>query len=275
MKFQIKIIIAFSLVLGVVLFYINTTMINFMDYMKEEYILQSLNKKETSKGDFIEQKFQEYVKNLLLWQSLLVLSLMLVLYKVIYRMLKHEKNYKDFLELILLLISHKFGNFLASVRGNIEILKISHDRKALDRLEKSYNFLQEDFQKIQNSITHFKEISDTKEKINLKEVIEKDLSLIAPLTKVILNLKDISITANRYAVENIVFSLIENAVKYSKSMIQIRLSKNCLAIRNDIAETEHGSGVGLKITEALAKREGFKLNCRAKGKAYIAILKLT
>lgn len=270
MKFQIKIIVAFSLVLALILFYLNTMVINFLDYLKEDYMLQPFSKKE-----FVEKRFMEYVKNVLLWEFLLVLSLMLILYKIIERMLKQEKEYKDFLELIVLLISHKFGNFLASVRGNIEILKISHDRKAIERLEKSYNFLQEEFQRIQDSITRFKEVSDTKERINLKEIIERNLSLLTPVSRVILNLKEVSITANRNAVENIVFSLMENAVKYSKERIQIRLSKNCLAIRNDIADTEHGSGIGLKIAESLAKKQGFKLKYRAKGKNYIAVLKFT
>jgi len=270
LKFQIKIIIAFSIVLALILFYLNTVVVNFLDAFKEDYILQSLTKKE-----FIEQKFQEYVKDVLLWEFLLVLSLMLILYKIIDRMLKQEKNYRDFLELIILTISHKLGNFLAVQKGNIEILKLGYDSKALNRLEISYNYIQEDLQKILETINRFKEIPATKEKINIRELVEKNLSLIEPSCKLIINLKDVSINANRHIVENIIFSLIENAVKYSKERIHIRLSKNFLAIRNDIAQKEKGSGVGLKITEALAEKEGFKIKYQAKGESYIVLLKFT
>jgi len=270
LKFQIKIIIAFSVVLALILFYLNTVVINFLDAFKEDYILQSLAKKE-----FIEQKFQEYVKDVLLWEFLLVLSLMLILYKIIDRMLKQEKDYRDFLELIILTISHKFGNFLAVQKGNIEILKLGHDRKALHRLEISYNYIQEDFHKILETINRFKEIPAAKEKINIRELVEKNLSLIEPSCKLIVNLKDVSINANRQIIENVIFLLIENAVKYSKERIHIKLSKNFLAIKNDISQQEKGSGVGLKITEALAKKEGFKIKYQAKGESYIVLLKFT
>lgn len=269
MKFQIKIIIIFSTVLALILFYLNTVVISFMDSLKEEYIFFS-NKR------FIEQKFQEYVKDVLLWEFLLVLSLMLILYKIIDRMLKQERNYRDFLELILLTISHKFGNFLATHKGNIEILKIRYDERAIQRLEKSYNYIQNDFQKILETIRHFKDLSSNKDRVNLKEVIERNLSMFEINNKkLILNLKDVFIYTNRQIIENIVYSLIENAIKYSSEKIHIRLSQNSVAIINDISEKQKGSGIGLKITEALAKKQRFKLKYRAKENRFMALLKFT
>lgn len=245
--------------------------INFLDSFKDEYPLKSFAKKE-----FIEQKFQEYVKNVLLWEFLLVLSLMLILYKIIDRMLRQERDYRDFLELILLTISHKFGNFLATQQGNIEILKIQRDERALQRLQTSYNYIQKDFYKILETINRFKEFSSNKEKINLRTIIEKDISMFDMSNiRLILNLQEIYIYANRQIIENIIFSLLENAMKYSNGKIHIRLTKNLLAIRNNIAQEQKGSGVGLKITEALAKKQGFKLRCRAKGDDFLAVVKFT
>ncbi|WP_353685903.1 hypothetical protein [Thermodesulfovibrio sp. 3462-1] len=270
MKFQIKIIIVFSLALALILFYLNTVILNFLDSFKEDYVLQSLTEK-----NFIEQKFQEYVKNVLLWEFLLVLSLMLILYKIIEKMLKQEREYMDFLELILLNISHKFGNFLATHKGNIEILKIKYDKKAIQRLETSYNYIHNDFCKILETINRFKSFSSNKEKVNLKEIVEKNLSIFEINKKLLINLKDVFIYTNRQMLDNIVFSLIENAIKYSSETIHIRLTKNFLAIRNDISEKEKGSGVGLKITEALVKKQEFKLKYRAKENKFIVVLKFT
>lgn len=276
MKFQIKIIIVFSLIMGVILFYLNTVVINFFDSAKEDYIFQTFDKKDLKSKEFIEKKFQEYMKDVLLREFLLVLSLMLILYKIIDRMLRQERDYRDFLELILLTISHKFGNFLATQQGNIEILKIRHDERALQRLETSYNYIQKDFYKILETISRFKEFSINKEKINLKTIIEKNISIFdISNVRLILNLQDIYISANREIIENIIFSLLENAIKYSNGKIHIKLSKNLLAIRNNIAQEQKGSGVGLKITEALAKKQGLKLKCRAKGEEFIAVLKFT
>ncbi|MDI6713977.1 MAG: hypothetical protein QMD43_02980 [Thermodesulfovibrio sp.] len=275
MKFQIKIIIAFSLTLAVILFYLNTMVINFIDYMKEDLILELQDKRAFIKRDFIEDKFQEYVKNVLLWEFLLVLSLMLILYKVIERITKQERDYKELLELILLTLSHKFGNFLTSHRGNIEILKLRNDERALQRLEKSCTFMQEDLNKVIETINRFKEASFEKEKINLKELIEKFLSLIETEKRILITAKDINVYANRQNLENIVFPLLENALRYSKERIHIKVCKNYLAIRNDIYETERGSGIGLKIAQALAKKEGFKIKYRAKEDSFILILKFT
>lgn len=256
------------MILTIILFYMNTVVISFMDSFKEEYA--SLTEK-----DFIEQKIQEYVKNILLWEFLLVLSLMLILYKIIERMLRQEKDYMDFLELILLTISHKFGNFLAAYKGNIEILKTRYDEKAIQRLDSSYTYIQNDFYKVLESIKHFKSFSASKEKINLKETVEKNLSMFEINRKLTMNLKDVFIYANRQIVDNIIFSLIENAIRYSSEKIHIRLSRFCFAVRNDISEKEKGSGVGLKITEALAKKQGFKLKYRAKENKFIVVLKFT
>lgn len=247
--------------------------VNFMDYVKEDILYHSYEKNRVLKREYVEERFQDYVKNVLLWEFLLVLSFMLILYKVIDRMTRQEREYRDFLELILLTISHKFGNFLAVQKGNIEILKLSNDPKALERLEKSYNYLQEDFHRVLESITQFKELSYSKEKINIRELIEKSLSLVSPEVNLKLKLRDISINANRQMFENIVFPIIENAFKYSEGGVQIRLGEKYLAIRNKITSGEKGSGVGLKIAQALAKKQGFHLLSRGKGDYFIVLLK--
>lgn len=259
--------------MAIILFYLNTVVINFMDYLKEEYILQSMDKKLPLKRDFIEDKFMDYIKNVLLWEFLLVLSLMLILYKIIDRMVRQERNYRDFLELILLTVSHKFGNFLASHKGNIEILKIKYDTRAVERLEQSYKWIHEDFQKILKNIEKFKEFTIYTEKINLREIIEKILSILNTNKEINLKIKDVFINANRQIVENIIFSLIENSFKYSKDKIYIRLSDRTLTIKNDIGHSDTGSGVGLKIAEELAIKEGFKIKHKVKGDYFISLFR--
>lgn len=279
MKFQVKIIIFFSLIMGVILFYLNSLVINFFDSIKEEYLFQANDNSTFKKREVLERKFQEYLKDVLLREFLLVLSLMLILYRVIDRMIRQERDYRDFLELILLTISHKFGNFLTTQQGNIEILKIRNDERALQRLEKSFNYIKEDFYKILDTIKSFKYFSSSREKINLKAIIEKDISIFDMTNtnniKLILNLRESYINANLQIVENIIFSLMENALNHSKGKIHIKLSKSFLAIRNNISQEHKGSGVGLKIIEALARKEGFQLKYRAKGEHFIAILKFT
>lgn len=273
MKFQIKIIIAFSVILAVILFYINSLTINFLEIIKEDYILKKLHDTVLNR-QFVETYYKEYIRDVLLWEALLVLSLMLILYKVIDRLTKKEKQYNEFIELLFLMISHKFGNFLSIHKGNIEILKIRHDQKAVERLEKSYNYMVEDFKKVLQTVRNFKEMGIEKEKINLKELILKHINALSPDQKIILNIKDIFVYANRQITDNIIYAAIENAVRYSEEKIHIRLTKKYLTIRNDISSPEKGTGIGLKIVEALAKKEGFKLLYRQKGDFYLVQIKL-
>lgn len=273
MKFEIKIIIVFTLVMILILFYFNTVVISFLDHVKEDFIYQSYGKKTLDKR-FVEEKFQDYLKNVFLWEVLLTLSMGLILYKLIYRITNREKEYRKFLEMILLTICHKLGNFLAIHTGNIEILKVKYDENAVKRLEKSYNYLKEDFQRIVDTINRFKNFSEEKEKLNIKSIIEHNLSLVEFKSKLTVRLNDVLVYSNKHVVDNIIFSLLDNAIKYSKEKISIRLTKNYLAIRNDLSDqVDKGSGVGLKITEALSKKEGFKIKYRIKREHFLVLLK--
>lgn len=240
--------------------------------MKEDFLYKNSNTLPLS-SDYIETKFQEYIKNIILWEFILVLSTMLLLYKIIDRMIRQEREYRNFLEVLILTISHKFGNFLAAQKGNLELLKLKNDSNALSRLEKSYKYIQEDFNSILEIINTFKEFSLKREKINIKAVIERSFSILDYKFNNIQKLKDFYIYTSRQLIENIITPLIENAIKYSRDEIQMRLTKKYLAIRNKIYHTEKGSGIGLKIAEFMAKKGGFTLTYRAKGEYFIALLK--
>jgi len=277
LKFQVKIILAFTLVMSVILFYMNITIINFVSEIKADIIIEKKNSPNLE--EFLELQFDEYLKNMILWELLLVLTLMLILHKIVDYMTKRENQYKDFLELVLLIVSHRFGNFLAAQRGNIDILKTKHDQRALDRLEKSYNFLHDDINRIMDNINRFKEFSPIKEKINLKHILEKVLNVMTISRPLKIFSENVTIYGNSQIIENIILSLFENAVKYSKESIKIRLTTSYLAIRNDVSPSDvsyshkKGSGIGLKIAEALANKEGYKIKYRLKNDHFIVLFK--
>ncbi len=271
-SFQIRVILATTFILIVILFYLNTMTFTFLDDVLKNQTSQIVLKGEFNKKIEFEKRFSEYLKDIFLWESLLVLSLMLVLYKVIQFLTKKEIEYQEFLELLVMILSHKFGNFLAIHRTNIDILKKRYDSNALDRLEKSYEYIQEDLSKILNTLTNFKEKKE-KEPVLLREIIEKIIFAFPQEKNLMLNLTNVKIYASREIMENIVFFLIENTIKYSKSFIQIRLTQDYLAIRNDIAYTSKGRGVGLKIASWLAEREKMKLRYKNKDNIFFVTLK--
>ncbi|GAB6184047.1 histidine kinase [Thermodesulfovibrio hydrogeniphilus] len=270
--FQIKVIIATTFVLIVVLFYLNTMTFTFLDDMLRDLSNQFTLKGEINKKIEFEKRYAEYLKDILLWESLLALSLMLILYKIIQVLTKKEIEYQKFLELLIMLISHKFGNFLAIHRTNIDILKKRYDIKALDRLEKSYEYIQEDLSKILNTLISFKS-PEEKETIFIKEIVEKIVFSFPQEKKIILKLNNTKIRTCKMKIENIIFFLFENSIKYSKSFIHIRLTSKYLAIRNDINYTKRGSGIGLKIVDWLANKEKIKLRYRCTSEIFFVILK--
>lgn len=273
MKFQIKIILATTLVLISVLFYLNTMVINYMEDVREDLLSKAYEKDKPTQRDFVDKRIHEYIFNVLLWEFLLVLALMLILYKVINRMTRQEREYREFLELLLLTISHKFGNLLAAQKGNIDILKVKYDQKAIERLEKTYDFIREDLNSILVYIERFKDLSSEREEINLRELIKKCLNLQDEKKEIFFRERDVYLYANRQILENIIIPLLENAAKYSDGRIFIRLTKKYLAIRNKISITDRGAGIGLKIAEKLAEKQGFKLLYRGKEDYFISILK--
>ncbi len=272
MRFHIKVIIAFAFVTITVFFYLNSMFFNFIDYFKEDYLLHYLQQNRINR-EFIENKIYEYTKQVILWEFLLILVTMLILYKIIDRMSKQEREYKDFLELLLLTISHKFGNFLASQKGNIEILKIKRDEMALQRLEKNYELIKDDLSTILSYIENFKKFSSEKERVSVMEILNKCIDILSEKKSFKISGKDVYVYSNKQIFENIIFPLIENAGKYSEGIVYIRVTRRYLAIRNKILVLSRGTGIGLKISETLASKQGFQLLHRTKGEYFICQLK--
>lgn len=88
-----------------------------------------------------------------------------------------------------------------------------------------------------------------------------------------LSLQDILVNLDRLAIETILFLIFDNAFKYSKNKIHIKLCHKGIAVRNDFAELGKGSGVGLQIVDYLAKKSGYALKYRAKGEHFLLTLK--
>jgi len=92
-----------------------------------------------------------------------------------------ERNVKEFLRLLLLVLTHKLGNLLAIQRLNIDMIESSCGKSdALERLKRGYSLLESDFYFVLDSV---KEIGKERaiENVNLKEVTEQVFSQISSL----------------------------------------------------------------------------------------------
>ncbi len=232
------------------------------------------------KKSYKTKKLKSFASTLFLWEGIIVMSLILVMYLTIINFLKKEEENIRFLEFLILSITHKIGNFLAIQKINTDILKIKcPQEKAVNRIEENYRFVEKDFKLTLDTIKNLKD-ADKKKIINLKDVIVQIINSFEDIIKeknIKLKLKDCYIKMSEIDAENIFFNLIENSIKYSKKEIQIKICCTqryfYLIIRNDISEQKEGTGIGLEIVKYLLQRNKGKLYIKAK-ENYLTVVKI-
>jgi len=96
--------------------------------------------------------------------------------------------------------------------------------------------------------------------------------------KVILHIREFYLYGDEADIKDILYNLVSNAVKYSKSFIHIKVCKNekhvILIFRNDLYSLESkGMGIGLTLLRKVVNREEGEINIRIK-KYYTVFLRL-
>ncbi|MCX7761083.1 MAG: hypothetical protein N2Z81_07840 [Hydrogenothermaceae bacterium] len=209
--------------------------------------------------DLFEEKYNQLAKLIIMWEGILIISTMLLFYLVIEKYIRKEREYKEFLELMILTVSHKFGNFLATLKINLDIIKSSCNLKAIENSENYTNELSKDLQLLIKLLKSSS--SEEPEDIDIKELILDTMKNFGTGNrKVIVEITDFRVTARKDIIENILFILIDNCFKYSKSFIHIRTFKGkVIVLRNDVRKREGGSGIGLTIAEKFCQLNGWTL----------------
>ena len=216
----------------------------------------------------------EFSKMVILWETFLVFGSIISIYYLTSIYLKKEERYKQFLQLMILSISHKFGNKISSLNINLELIKSICNNQAVDRLEKSLTSLNEDLKTLLNTFKKLQFERKEEEKFKADELVLKLLEEFKPFEKkVFLKLKPLKSSKNRSDIEAIIQIILENAFKYSENKVYIKIYKSNLIIKNDIKnEIESGSGLGLLIVEGLSKLNNLKVIKRVKVKYFTICL---
>ena len=233
------------------------------------------------KESFFKEKYTSFFVNFLLWDTVLILGLYVFFYYTIIRYIKREANLRKALELSVLSISHKLGNFLSINKMNLELLKERCPSKEVERLIKSYNSVEKDFKHISEILKSLDTGSKTTV-VNVKTIIEKSMRNFENSIEnknLLLNLKDYYLRTEEEKLKIVIQNLIENAVKYSNRFIHIKMcskkQKLILVIRNDInSNQDRNTGLGLSIIEKLLPDLNGKIKYRAGKNSYISVLTL-
>lgn len=227
---------------------------------------------EAGEDPRIQQLYDRYGKLVLLWEVVLTLSAILLFYLLFSSSVKRERKYQEFLELIVLSVSHKFGNFLSALRLNLELIKSSGSERSLKSMEDYISQMENELKNLIEILKRTREenIQDISIEIMIENILSKLDSSGKRLKR---NYRNIRIKGDINTVENILFILIHNSLKYSKSFIHIRTFKNkMVVIRNDIDGRGGGSGIGLLLAEKFCQLNGWKLKTRVSDRYFTAFL---
>ncbi len=217
--------------------------------------------------EYVYERINNFMKKLLLMEFFLVFALVLLYQAVVEGYIRKLRDKEEWTKSLMLALTHRLGNFLSTQKVLIALLKRSYPEDVnLERIEKSVIKAQRDFSIFANLVRESRSLE--KAFLDIKEFVEETLKYFeeeVKRKKVILNIKTMYVFMDKTDLEDVLYNLIGNAIKHSKSVIHI---KNCpkrslLIVKNDVSSKEgHGMGLGLELTRKVIERYGFSLSFR-------------
>ncbi len=212
--------------------------------------------------NYIPERLKNFATVLVLWEGVFILFILLLFRRTVLLYIKREKDIRYLLNLLLLALTHRLGNFLSVVKLNLELME---DSKPKERIISSTEKLEEDYKKAVEVLESLSKGYGLGSRIvNVKEVVEELLkgSDHRQDIRLMVKLEDTLVRANPIYLEILVGSVIENSLKYAISFVHIKLCGGLLVVRNDFGSVKEGSGMGLKIARFAAQILGFDLRIK-------------
>ena len=220
------------------------------------------------KEDYLQERLKNFSVFLLMWEALLVMALVLIFHRVVVRYLRREQEAKDMMSILLLALTHRLGNFLSVQKVNLELIERS---TASDRLKESVRRLERHYRRTLEVLEDLREGHGTDPvRVNLTSVIDKVVKSIPVPEGVTLKIRTspAQVRVNPVYVEVLITSLVENAFRYARSKVYIKLCRGkkgpVFVVRNDIKAHSGGSGMGLQIVKFITKKIGAEVRFRIK-----------
>ncbi len=230
------------------------------------------------KEDRTLQEINRFMKGLLLLEFVLVFLLVLMFQLVMELYLRRLKEQEEWLRALMLSVTHRLGNFLATQKVSLALLKnkLPNDQ-SLKRMEKSLSKAQMDFNIFFNLIKEEKKpqkkyLAIDEQLMELLDYFQEELSG----KKLTLRLKKAYVSMDEMDLRDILYNLLSNAVKHSASRVFIKVCSSkgltMLVVKNDVGgNTQVGMGMGLRLLQEVLKRYGAKLRVRIK-KDYVVFV---
>ncbi len=230
--------------------------------------------------EYLKESIKRSLKSLFFFQFLLIFSfsLILVYQLVLDRLCKSVEEGREFCRFLVKSISHKLGNFLAVQKTNLSLLQKTNSPQALGRMQRSIKRLEKDVSFILRLSEE--ELKPVKVWVDFWSVLENVLSLFEEEIKgkkfIFRKGKDLYLYTDERILEDVLYNLLSNTIKYSKSFVHLRVfvgkDRVLFSVRNDFVENaKRGMGLGLRLLQRHAQRMDSELSIRIK-KHYTAHL---
>ncbi len=221
----------------------------------------------------VKRKLIEFSLALFLWELLLAILIIFIVYVSLKRIFKRQKYTDQFLKFILVAISHKLGNFLSAQKVNLELANIDEESKK--RLSFALNEMEKDFRVVSSTIRSITSDNGRLSFVNVIEELRKVLDGFSFKNKKLdlqLYLDGYLAYVNPTDLRIVLSELATNAFKYSFSNISVIAEKYKKGVKivfiNDVKSISKGSGVGLSVIEFLCKKNNWIVTKKASGNLF-------
>ncbi|MCX8164500.1 MAG: hypothetical protein N3D14_03820 [Aquificaceae bacterium] len=217
--------------------------------------------------EYLQENTKSLIKKLFFFEFLLIFTLVLLYQIVVESYVKKLREKEEWVRSLMLSLVHRLGNFMATHRVLLAILKKSYPEDSnLKSMEKSLIKAQRDFHIFMSLVRDDKSLETGI--FDLKEFVLESFKYLeedAVKKRILLGLKSMPVRINKADLEDILYNLIGNAVKHSKSLVHIKIcpKTRLLVISNDVGEgASSGMGMGVELTSRLLSKYRFELTVR-------------
>lgn len=219
------------------------------------------------KEEYYKKEAKSLMKKLFLIEFFLVLTLVLLYQVIIEGYVKKLREKEEWVKTLTLALTHRLGNFIATQKVLISLLMKSYPQdKNIKRMERSIIRAEKDFSIFTSLIKENKNLE--RQYLNVKDYILDSLEYFSEEVKnkkLYLTLKDMQVFMDKADLEDVLYNLIGNSIKHSRSFLHIKvcLKRRILVIKNDKSEVKtSGLGIGNELTRRVLERYGYKLLVR-------------
>ncbi len=219
--------------------------------------------------EFLKERRDSLMKRLLVVEFFLIFMLVFLYQRVVEGYFSRLKGKEEWIKSLMLSLTHRLGNFIATQKVLLAILKKSYPQdQRISKLEKSLQKVQRELSIFISPIREGRE--GKKERLELEELIRETLGFFEEELKdkrLLLRTSKLFLHMNKEDLEDVLYNLISNAIKHSRELVHIKVcaKSGLLVIRNDLGgEVKHGMGLGVELTRTVLNRYSFSLRISLK-----------